>query len=328
MSESDAYTWPPVWLPSRARDWLPFDWLELVSRVVALINGKGGVGKTSATANLGGLAAQGGQKTLVIDANAQGNISRELGIRRKSAEVPGIDDQGEAFYEAIRKGAPLVPVRDVRPGLDVVVGGRVLEDLGSLIIGMIGKGLGDAAYLALARSLVPIAAEYDLIFIDSPPENPTVERLVLTTSRYLIIPTKSDDSSIDGLGMVADRYTDALTLNPWLEVLAVLLFDTGRDFTKIHREVKTRIESMLGTVAPVFDHVIGHAEKVAREARVKGKLIFELEESRVDRLRNPNDPARKRTPVEMLSEDYDGIFEQFIRLLTERETAEAEEIHA
>jgi chromosome partitioning protein len=317
VSLDTEYVWPPTWLSPKAHSWLPVDWLDQIQRVVALINGKGGVGKTTVSANVAGLAAANGQHALLIDANAQGNIARELGYRKSA-----IDDKGEAFYESIRRGRPLEPARDVRPGLDVVVGGSELEGLGSLLNSMVGV-VGPAANLALARCLVPIAPDYDLIVIDSPPENAPVERLVLTTSRYLIVPTKSDDASLDGLGMVADRFTDAKALNPDLEILGVLLFATGRGSSAIRRDVAARVKAMLGDVAPLFDRVVGHAEKIAKEARTKGKLVFELEEHRLDRLRNPDDPNRRKTPIEELAEDYDGIYAQFCQLLAEHESTAA-----
>lgn len=322
LSTDEVYVWPPSWLSSHVHHWLPPNWLDLAARVVALINGKGGVGKTSIASNLGGLGASGGRRTLVVDVNAQGNVSRELGIRNTK-----IDDQGEAFYEAMRRGTPLQPVRDVRPNLDVVVGGKRLEGLGGLIRDRILEGAGEGAFLSLARCLVPIASDYDLIFIDSPPENAPVERLILTTSRYLLVPTKSDGASIDGLSMVADRYKDALSLNPDLEILGVILFATGRDSVAIHRRAQQRVQRILGIALeePLFGNVIGHAEKTAVEAREAGKLIFELEEHRLDRMRDPDKDDRQKTPVENLSEDYDRIFEQFIQRLADAEAAEVEE---
>lgn len=53
-----------------------------LERVIAVVNGKGGVGKTTITANLGGMLAASGYKVLLIDMDPQGNLAEELGDRK------------------------------------------------------------------------------------------------------------------------------------------------------------------------------------------------------------------------------------------------------
>src|SRR5262249_12090349 len=152
-----------------------------------------GVGKTSITANLAGQVAATGRKTLAVDLNRQGNLSRDLGIRRTK-----VDDQGRALRDAIVKGVPLEVAEAVRPNLDVAVGGEGLEDLTISITSLLMRGDFKGAYLGLATALAPMAHEYQLIVIDCPPESPVLDNLALAAARWVMIPTKSDDGSLDG----------------------------------------------------------------------------------------------------------------------------------
>ena len=88
-----------------------------IARTVAIEQGKGGVGKTSLVANVGGLAAAAGVRTLIVDLDPQGNIARDLGF-------PPSD--GQALFNAFATGGSLPVLKDVRPNLDVCPAGQPL----------------------------------------------------------------------------------------------------------------------------------------------------------------------------------------------------------
>ena len=99
---------------------------SMIPSCVMVSNGKGGVLKTSLAANLSGLAAASGWSVLAVDLDPQGNLATDLGCLERS-------DGGEALLRAVAENAPLIPLRDVRPGLDVVAGGpRTAELAGHL----------------------------------------------------------------------------------------------------------------------------------------------------------------------------------------------------
>ncbi len=91
-----------------------------LARVVVVAQGKGGVGKTSLTANVAGLAAASGHRVLAVDLDQQGNLARDLGYE------PG---DGERLLQAFVAGQPVPVVKGIRPGLDVVPGGPAIGDL-------------------------------------------------------------------------------------------------------------------------------------------------------------------------------------------------------
>lgn len=289
-------------------------WASL-SHIFMMGNGKGGVGKTSTTANAGGKAARSGLKTLIIDLNAQGNIARELGY--KKAEW---NDGGAALSQALKDGTPLVPRENVRPNLDVVIGGPELGDKFLIHFHTLIATEGPQVYLRLLMCLLPIAHLYQIVIIDTPPENPSLQRLGLCASRWLVIPVKSDGGAEDGLAQIGSEFAYVRwtsSLNPHVELLGVLLFDTGRNFTGIHKDVRKQVQLVLGEDAHMFANIVGHTEKVARIVRQRGLLISELNERR--------QAGDKTIPeaVEGVYTDYEEFTEEmFGRALELRKDAE------
>ena len=75
-----------------------------LGRVIAIVNDKGGVGKTSIAANLAGQFAGAGYRCLLIDLNRQANLADDLGYRGSEA-----DDQGAGLLDSVLSGNPLTP---------------------------------------------------------------------------------------------------------------------------------------------------------------------------------------------------------------------------
>ncbi|MFK4637225.1 ParA family protein [Paenarthrobacter histidinolovorans] len=163
----------------------PFDRTGL-DRVVALVNGKGGVLKTTLTANLGGLLAVSGWRVLLVDFDPQGNLGLDLGYRHTAK----VDDDGMGMAQSLMFGAPLMPVKDIRPNLDVVPGGLHLDQAAAGLVSLAGKD-ARRAKLALAAALSPVADQYDIIFIDCPPGNEPLQLAALGAAAQIIVPTKT-----------------------------------------------------------------------------------------------------------------------------------------
>jgi cellulose biosynthesis protein BcsQ len=231
------------------------------------------VGKTSITANLAALYSTAGYRVLIVDLNRQANLSDDLGYRDSA-----IDDQGLALLNALQHQMPLVPQPvPGRPGLDVIPGGVKLTALTGIIISALSVE-GPDAYLALARAIAPIAEPYDLVIIDTPPENTTLVDLALRTARWLLMPTKSDGGGLVGMKLLAERFVAARQTNPALALLGVVLFATGRKSTAIHREVRQEVEEAFGAAnSPMLTTFIGAAEALAKKTRKNGRVAHELE---------------------------------------------------
>ena len=236
-----------------------------------MVNDKGGVGKTSLVANLAGQLAAAGYRCLLVDLNRQANLADDLGFRDDDR-----DDQGAALLMSIIGGTPVEPVRDIRPGLDVVPGGARLSDLVPLMVSRM-QDRGREAFRALASVLAPVASPYDVVFVDCPPESTILTDLALTAARWVVMPTKSDAGGLVGMRLVAERFELARELNPDLQLLGAVLFATGTRSRVVHAQVRAAVESAFGGHSPMFATSIRHAERTAQDARRLGKLAHELE---------------------------------------------------
>lgn len=247
----------------------------MLERTIAVINGKGGVGKTSITTNLAGLVAAAGYRVLVVDLDPQGNAGRDLGI----TDTPH-DDEGAALFAAVTAGVPLRPVASVRERLDLVCGGDRVEEMVGALDARANRIGATAVASALRDALAPAAADYDLIVIDCPPGGQKLQRMALTAAEFALIPTKSDAASLDGLVKVAHLFADVTaTTNEHLSLLGVVLFGIGPAAKRIAREARAAVARDLGDPDLVFEATIRHAEGAAVAGRNRGKLMHELEEA-------------------------------------------------
>lgn len=242
-----------------------------LQRVITFATGKGGTGKTSCAANVAGLAAAAGWRTLLIDFDPQGNCAIDLGYTDRT-------DDGAHIFAALANGVDLTPVlRDVRPNLDVIPGGERLDDLDDVVAGRERRGGGGVGLLQAA--LEEIAPDYDLIIIDTPPSRRSaLVHLALAAARWVVVPTKTDRASIEGLRVLANQLVVTRALNPDIEVLGVVLFGVKTSASVRRRNASEDINNVLGGAAPLFDSVIRDASAVSDESRDKGRLVHELAE--------------------------------------------------
>jgi len=241
-----------------------------LTRVVAVINGKGGAGKTSVTANVAGLIAHSGFRVLVVDMDPQGNLAEDLGYTGTD-----VDDEGQALSAALAYGQVARPVEAVRPNLDVLIGGHHLDVAAAAL--SVAKDQTKAR-LALAHILEPIAGNYDLIFIDCPPGIETLQTAAAAAARWALVPAKSDASSRKGMLDVARRLDAVVDLNPGLDLLGVVLFGTGTSAHRIKEDARSHIVESLGAEDVVLKTTIRHSEATAQAARERGQLVYELED--------------------------------------------------
>lgn len=295
---------------------------EELSRVVAVVNGKGGVGKTTITANVGGLLAASGYRVLLVDLDPQGNLGEELGYTGGP-----LDDSGLALAQALAFGGTLTPVHGIRPHLDVLVGGAQLDTAAA---GLTMRAHKDpaAAKLALATGLTALAADYDVILLDCPPGQETLQQAALAAARWALIPVKTDASSRKGLRDVARRLDAVIDINPDLDLLGVVLFGVNRSAHRVLDKARAGIASDLGDDTPMMATSIRHVEAAAQETRDRGLLVHELEEAvlsapkwwELRRSGTGHDGPRARS-ASGLAEDFQALGEEIVARITAGETA-------
>lgn len=154
-----------------------------MARIVAVINLKGGIGKTTTVVNLSAGLALKGARVLLIDIDAQGNLSMALGVRAR-----------RTLYEAIVDHKPLADLRvSARPNLDLVAADESLLLAQQAIAGR-------ADWVRVLEQLVrPLRSEYDFIFFDCGGSLTVLNQNALIAATEVIVPTTVEPFSVRGL---------------------------------------------------------------------------------------------------------------------------------
>lgn len=303
-----------------------FDAMEdgaLEPKVLVIVNGKGGVGKSSLASALAVAISKTGRKVLLGELDEQGNNGEDLGTTGTA-----LADDGAAQAAAILEGKPLVPAGEARPGLYVLPGGSRLEDVVEELYCQRRRSRAteddDEAWLGMyAAALDSVRDDFDLIILDVAPGSDVLQLQALVAGDWVLVPSKSDPSSRKGLRTVARRFMTAREHNDLLKLLGVVLFATNSSATKVQKNIKDNLEKDLQGAAPVFEQNIRHVEAAAVAARTVGKVPQEL--------RSPQalKDLEKRFPgvsasMKALAGDYQSLAIEVLQAIAEGNVAEAE----
>jgi chromosome partitioning protein len=184
-----------------------------MSRVIAIANQKGGVGKTTTAINLGASLAVAEKRTLIIDIDPQGNATSGLGVQRGEGVA--------TIYDVLVDGRPLseAVVRDVHfPFLHVVASSR---DLVGAEIELVDTGDRERV---LRQALAELRDDYDFILVDCPPSLGLLTLNTLTAADSVLIPIQCEFYALEGLSQLLNTVRLVQRgLNPKLEIEGVLL---------------------------------------------------------------------------------------------------------
>lgn len=183
-----------------------------MSKIIAIVNHKGGVGKTTTTLNLGKALSLQGKKVLIIDNDPQGNLSQYLGIRESE----------KSMYHIYCENMPL-PIKNISENFDLVP-----ADL-SLSIAENKLASDVNAYFKLRKSLQVVKEEYDYIFIDCQPSLNILTLNALIAANALMIVVQAQYLAIQGLQTILDLVSNIQ------ENLNTDLFILGTLITQVHR---------------------------------------------------------------------------------------------
>jgi cellulose biosynthesis protein BcsQ len=235
--------------------------------IIAIVNGKGGCGKTSCASNLAVIWSTQDHRVLAIDLDAQSNLAVDLGVEDT--------DAGLALSLAIQGGTPVAPIPDVRPGLDFVAAGARTDQLAAALTAQAHRDPA-AAIHAIVDTIHTLAHAYDLTVIDTAPAGGLLEDAALVAADWILVPTKPDDKSLLGLGRVSQRL-DALARQSLAtgELAGVVLFAISSSATRIRKHARRDLQEAFGHQPVVFDTIIRASERGAIDQSRHGVVALE-----------------------------------------------------
>lgn len=254
--------------------------MKTTAKIIAILNHKGGVGKTTTTVNIGAALCLKGFRVLMIDLDPQANLTQSLGLDK--------EQEGPNIYQALRGMIRELPVIAKKNGLDVVPS---TLDLSAAEIELSNEISRESI---LKRLIEPMQDKYDYILIDCPPSLGILTINALVASTGLIIPVQAEFLATRGMTRIMSIIEMVKTrLNDRLDIIGVLL--TRYDNRKIlNRDIYDTIKELFQS--DVFTNVIRDNVALA-EAPATGEDIFTYQ------------------PTSMGAADYRNVCEEILEKL-------------
>jgi len=187
-----------------------------MTRIIAVANQKGGVGKTTTAVNLAASLAANGRRVLLVDLDPQGNATMGCGIDKNDLEVSSLDvlmgdvPAKDAVREAGQGDFDVIPANADLTAAEV----RLLSEFGR--------------ETRLRTALEPLADEYDYILVDCPPSINMLTVNALTAASGVLIPMQCEYYALEGLSSLlstVEQIRDAVNPRLQLEGLLRTMFD-------------------------------------------------------------------------------------------------------
>ena len=228
-----------------------------MSNIIAILNQKGGVGKTTTAINLAAYLSKSGYSVLLADLDPQGNSTSGLGIDKQTL--------GATLYDVLfSRAAANSTTQKINSKLFILPSNANLAGAEVELVGLTNREL------QLRNALSDL--DYDYILIDCPPSLGLLTINALSAANSVLIPVQAEYYALEGLSQLLSVVQQARTsLNPGLDILGVLitLYDSRNSLSE---QVKKELESYFG--AKLFTTVVPRNVRLA-EAPSFGRTIIE-----------------------------------------------------
>jgi chromosome partitioning protein len=198
--------------------------------IYAVVNQKGGVGKTTTAVNVAACLAEAGSRVLLLDLDPQANATSGLGLRGDRAATAT-----EVMLDGLGIDQAIIPTRI--PNLDLVPSS---PDLAGAAVELPER---DDRERVLQRALAPVAGQYRYIFIDCPPSLDLLTVNALVAADRLIVPVQCEYYALEGLSRLLETVGHVQSnANPGLRTTGILM--TMHDSrTKVSGEVVSEVRN-------------------------------------------------------------------------------------
>lgn len=228
--------------------------------IISLVNQKGGVAKTTTAVCLSSLLAEMGKKVLVIDMDAQGNLTENFGING--------DELNNTIYEVLTKDLPLnQAIHSTEFGVDIVPANINLANTELDISNKMSRET------LLKRAFKAADLSYDFVVLDLPPSLGLITLNALALSNYVLIPVDAGVYSLSGINQLIKimKMVKDNDLNDEIDVLGVLLTKAD-DRINVTREMKETLEEIFSD--KLFTTYIHHNSKIIESQRAAKPINF------------------------------------------------------
>ncbi len=221
-----------------------------MTKIIAIANQKGGVGKTTTAINLSACLAVAEKRTLLIDLDPQGNASAGLGLQKEDFIHKNIYHTiiGEEKIKKIIQKTEL-PLLDICPADNNLIGAEI--ELVSVL----------AREFKLKKAVDEIAGQYEYIIIDCPPSLGLLTVNAFCAAHHIMVPLQTEYFAMEGLAqLIKTMKLIQASLNKELSLLGIVLtmFDSRNN---LHKQVSEEIRNHFGNV--VFNSVIPRNVKLS-----------------------------------------------------------------
>ena len=181
-----------------------------MARIIAVVNQKGGVGKTTTAVNLAASLNRLGKRVLMVDADPQGNATTSLGVAKSRIK--------SGLYDVLISGTETKNALTVTPWCDLLAANRNLAGAGVELVSMENR-----EYI-LRSALEKLRGDYDYVIIDCPPSLELLTVNALCAADRVLIPVQCEYFALEGLSdLVGTVRIIRRRMNPKLDFEGVLL---------------------------------------------------------------------------------------------------------